>query len=167
MLVIISPAKTLDFESTPLTPQYSQPDMLEDSHQLVDILRELSPHELSALMSISDKLGLLNYDRYQQWTSPFTAANARQALLAFKASNVAAGGNYAHPCAAQGTVNPYGGERNVNHAGEVTPARSQQLSRPRGARPPPSPSPRGGAASRTLAAGRGSASPARAARRPP
>jgi cytoplasmic iron level regulating protein YaaA (DUF328/UPF0246 family) len=84
MLIVISPAKTLDYE-TPLTAKKStQPAMLEDSEILVEVLRQQAPQDISRLMGISDKLGILNYDRYQQWCRPFTQKNARQALLAFK-----------------------------------------------------------------------------------
>jgi cytoplasmic iron level regulating protein YaaA (DUF328/UPF0246 family) len=84
MLAVISPAKTLDYESAPVTTQFSQPQLLDQSARLVSRLGEMAPHELSALMSISDKLGVLNHERYQQWVMPFTPENARQALLAFK-----------------------------------------------------------------------------------
>ncbi|MBX2809134.1 MAG: peroxide stress protein YaaA [Cellvibrionaceae bacterium] len=84
MLILISPAKTLDFDTPPLITKATQPLMLEYSQQLIDQLRLLAPHDLSALMGISDKLGLVNYDRYQQWQRPFSKANAKQAVLAFK-----------------------------------------------------------------------------------
>jgi len=84
MLVLISPAKTLDFETPPQTERFSQPDFLPQARELIDRLRELAPHQLSALMGISDKLGQLNYDRYAQWHTPFNTVNAKQALLAFK-----------------------------------------------------------------------------------
>lgn len=84
MLMVISPAKTLDFETKPKTKVATTPDFLEQSQQLIDELRELSPADISALMSISDKLGVLNYDRYASWEQPFTADNAKQAVLAFK-----------------------------------------------------------------------------------
>jgi cytoplasmic iron level regulating protein YaaA (DUF328/UPF0246 family) len=84
MLILISPAKTLDFETPVGTGARTQPEFLADAGRLVTELRELAPHELARLMSMSDKLGLLNYDRYQSWQPPFTGDNARQALLAFK-----------------------------------------------------------------------------------
>ena len=84
MLSVISPAKTLDFDTAPVTARHSKPVFLKDSRELVGELRELAPHQLSSLMSISDKLGELNYDRYQQWRPPFTPKNAKQALLAFR-----------------------------------------------------------------------------------
>lgn len=84
MLVVISPAKTLDFETRPVTRKTSQPQLLDDAQELVGQLKEMAPHELSSLMSISDKLGALNYDRYQSWSRPFSLDNAKQAMLAFK-----------------------------------------------------------------------------------
>lgn len=84
MLSVISPAKTLDFDTAPVTASHSKPGFLNDSRALVNELRELAPHQLSSLMSISDKLGELNFDRYQQWRPPFTPKNAKQALLAFR-----------------------------------------------------------------------------------
>lgn len=83
MLTVLSPAKTLDFES-PWESATSQPDFLDQSQQLITQLRGLSPQDISALMKISDALGLLNFDRFQHWSRPFTPANAKPALLAFK-----------------------------------------------------------------------------------
>ncbi|WP_323846194.1 peroxide stress protein YaaA [Microbulbifer magnicolonia] len=84
MLIVISPAKTLDYESEIPSLETTQPDFLGESAALIKELRALSPQQISSLMKISDKLGLLNYDRFQQWQRPFTDKNARPALLAFK-----------------------------------------------------------------------------------
>lgn len=84
MLMLISPAKTLDFETPAVTRNSSQPDFLEQSQLLIDELRPLSPADISDLMSISDKLGVLNYERFLNWHTPFDTGNAKQALLAFK-----------------------------------------------------------------------------------
>ncbi|MGC8121210.1 peroxide stress protein YaaA [Marinobacter sp. VGCF2001] len=84
MLMIISPAKTLDYESPLATETHSQPDFLDDACELIDQLKDLEPHQVSNLMSISDKLGQLNAERFQSWHTPFTPRNARQAVLAFK-----------------------------------------------------------------------------------
>ncbi|KRW82804.1 peroxide stress protein YaaA [Marinobacter sp. P4B1] len=84
MLMIISPAKTLDYESPLVTETYTQPDYLDDACELIDQLKELEPHQVSNLMSISDKLGQLNAERFRTWHTPFTPDNARQAILAFK-----------------------------------------------------------------------------------
>ncbi len=84
MLIVISPAKTLDFEAPAMTEQYSQPAFLKQSQQLIDGLKKLSVQEVASLMSISDKLAGLNVARYQEWQTPFTTDNAKQAVLAFK-----------------------------------------------------------------------------------
>ena len=83
MLLVISPAKNLDYETAPHTTDHSQPDFLKESTLLIDELQDLAPHDVSSLMGISDKLGVLNYDRFQQWKPPFTPDNAKQAALAF------------------------------------------------------------------------------------
>ncbi|WP_277976754.1 peroxide stress protein YaaA [Pantoea endophytica] len=84
MLMVISPAKTLDYESPLATQRFTQPALLEKSHQLIDVARDLSPSQISSLMGISDKLAHLNADRFNQWLPPFSLENARQAILAFK-----------------------------------------------------------------------------------
>ena len=84
MLMVLSPAKTLDYETPPHVKTFTQPDMLDDSALLIERLKKLSPPEVSSLMKISDKLGNLNFGRYLEWKRPFTADNARQAVLAFK-----------------------------------------------------------------------------------
>ncbi|WP_339671238.1 peroxide stress protein YaaA [Dasania marina] len=84
MLMLISPAKTLDFDSPAKTKVTSQPDFLAQSQQLITALRDLSPSDVSELMSISDKLGELNHQRFHNWHTPFDSANAKQAVLAFK-----------------------------------------------------------------------------------
>lgn len=84
MIIVISPAKTLDFETPPITPEHTQPGFLDDSAELIDALRKLEPDQIGQLMSISPKLALLNSNRYFAWKRPFTLENARQAILAFK-----------------------------------------------------------------------------------
>lgn len=84
MLMVISPAKTLDYESPLATQKSSQPDFLDDACELVDELKKLEPHDISNLMGVSDKIGQLNAERFQSWQTPFTKDNARQAVLAFK-----------------------------------------------------------------------------------
>lgn len=83
MLMVISPAKTLDYKTSPPTKHYTQPDMLQHSAELIDILRKKPPAELSELMSLSDKLAILNAGRYDEWQPPFTLQNAKQAVFAF------------------------------------------------------------------------------------
>lgn len=84
MLVIISPAKTLDYESPLATERFTQPELLDQSQKLIKICRKLTPAQISGLMHISDKLAGLNAARFGEWQPDFTPDNARQALLAFK-----------------------------------------------------------------------------------
>ena len=84
MLTIISPAKTLDYETPVGTTKSSKPGYLKESAELIDILRDYSPDDLVELMAISHKLGELNHQRFHNWTTPFNKANARQAIYAFK-----------------------------------------------------------------------------------
>jgi uncharacterized protein len=83
MLLVLSPAKSLDFENPVSTRVFSQPDFLNASVELVKTLRELSPENLSKLMSISPALGELNFKRNLDWHTPFDRNNARQAIFAF------------------------------------------------------------------------------------
>lgn len=83
MLMVISPAKTLDFETPPTTPDFTQPDHLKESKRLIARLRKFDPAAIGSLMSLSDKLAAQNVLRYTQWRPPFTPANAKQAVLAF------------------------------------------------------------------------------------
>lgn len=83
MLIVISPAKSLDFETPPVTSKYTMPEFLDESEKLVGRLKKMSPKQLSKLMSISKDLGELNFQRYQNWNLPFTPENAKQAVLAF------------------------------------------------------------------------------------
>ncbi|WP_434586420.1 peroxide stress protein YaaA [Klebsiella sp. R390] len=84
MLILISPAKTLDYQSPLATSRYTQPELLEYSQQLIGIARQLSAPQIGKLMSISDKLADLNATRFHDWHPDFTPKNARQAILAFK-----------------------------------------------------------------------------------
>ncbi|OCQ50824.1 hypothetical protein Ppb6_03921 [Photorhabdus australis subsp. thailandensis] len=84
MLITISPAKTLDYESPLATEKYSQPALLNQSEQLISICRKLTPAQIASLMGISDKLAGLNAARFGEWHADFTPENARQAILAFK-----------------------------------------------------------------------------------
>ncbi len=83
MLMVISPAKTLDFTSSTPSHRSTQPRFLEHSAVLMERLREKSPSELSALMKISDKIAHLNAERNAVWSVPFDKHNARAALFAF------------------------------------------------------------------------------------
>ena len=84
MLTVISPAKTLDYETRPTTRRATQPEFLERSAQLVDDARNLSPDDIRALMGVSDNIAQLNHERFMNWGTPFTLDNAKQSVLAFK-----------------------------------------------------------------------------------
>ena len=85
MLAILSPAKTLDFDSPLVTDQHSVPEFTKESTALIKTLRQLEPADIGSLMSISDKLAALNHDRYAQWSAKFDDnSGARASILAFK-----------------------------------------------------------------------------------
>lgn len=84
MLMVISPAKTLDYTSSIGLKDYTQPQHIKQAEQLIKVLKKLSVQEIASLMSISDKLAVLNVARYGEWSTTFTPDNARQAILAFK-----------------------------------------------------------------------------------
>ena len=83
MLIVISPAKSLDFKTPPVIEDYTIPEFLSESEKLIGRLRTFTPKKISALMGISDDLGELNFQRFQSWHLPFTPENAKQAILAF------------------------------------------------------------------------------------
>ncbi len=83
MLLVVSPAKKLDYESPLPTESYSQPTLLEHSQLLIDQCAKLSPAQIASLMKLSDKLAGLNAARFGEWSMPFTPENARPAILAF------------------------------------------------------------------------------------
>ncbi|AUC85082.1 peroxide stress protein YaaA [Polaribacter sp. ALD11] len=83
MKIIISPAKSLEFESEVPTDLHTQPRFLEQSKKLNKKLKTISKKKLSELMKISDDLAALNYDRNQSWETPFTKENAKQAIYSF------------------------------------------------------------------------------------
>ncbi|WP_284334878.1 peroxide stress protein YaaA [Comamonas sp. NoAH] len=84
MLFLLSPAKSLDYErALPQGLAHTLPPFIEQSSELIEILRKLAPQDVGALMSISDKLAQLNVARYAAWQPEFTADNSRQALFAF------------------------------------------------------------------------------------
>lgn len=83
MLLVISPAKSLDFERLLPALKVTEPEFLDASLILNRTLRDFSPQDLSALMSISAKLGELNFERNLNWSLPFTLQNARPAIFAF------------------------------------------------------------------------------------
>lgn len=83
MLIVVSPAKNLDYESQTPTAEFTMPDLLSHSSELIEVCRELSPAQIGSLMKISDKLSGLNADRFAEWQMPFTPENAKQAVFAF------------------------------------------------------------------------------------
>jgi cytoplasmic iron level regulating protein YaaA (DUF328/UPF0246 family) len=83
MLAIISPAKKLDFESESQLSNFTQPAFLERSEILVKKAKRLSRADLGRTMKLSDKLADLNYHRFQDFATPFTLANAKQAAMVF------------------------------------------------------------------------------------
>ncbi|TWI58430.1 hypothetical protein IQ22_00134 [Pseudomonas duriflava] len=84
MLMVISPAKTLDYETPPATSRFTQPEHIDDAQQLITQLNTLSPADIASLMEVSDKIAGLNAARFASWSLDFTPQNAKQALLAFK-----------------------------------------------------------------------------------
>ncbi|HVK94388.1 MAG TPA: peroxide stress protein YaaA [Noviherbaspirillum sp.] len=83
MLIVLSPAKTLDYDTPPTTREYSLPEFVAHSAELIGTLKTLAPAEISSLMDISDALAVLNVTRYASWSRKFTTKNAKQAVLAF------------------------------------------------------------------------------------
>lgn len=83
MKIVISPAKSLNFESDLPTQNFSEASFLKESGQISKVLKKLKPKDLSVLMDISDKLAELNWDRNQSWKTPFSPDNSRPAIYAF------------------------------------------------------------------------------------
>lgn len=81
MLIVLSPAKSLDLETPPSTQLHTRPDFLDHSAQLIERLRTFSPAEVGELMDLSDALSALNVARYASWTAD--TSEARQAVMAF------------------------------------------------------------------------------------
>jgi len=83
MLLLLSPAKTLDFEPTNIKKN-TQPQFLEESQMLIKTLKKYTSKQIQDLMGVSEKIADLNVTRYQDFSVPFTMSNAKQAILAFK-----------------------------------------------------------------------------------
>lgn len=83
MILVLSPAKRLDYESPLPSVAPTEPRLLDESSLLIERLRQLSPADIASLMSLSDPLATLNHARYAEWQRPFTPANARPAVFAF------------------------------------------------------------------------------------
>ena len=84
MLILLSPSKTLDFSSNSEKIEYTQPRMLAKSKALIETLQKKDSKEIASLMNVSDKIALLNEERFKSWQAPFTMNNAKQAIFAFQ-----------------------------------------------------------------------------------
>jgi len=84
MLIVLSPAKTLDFDTTAPTSEHSQALLLSESELLIQRCQKLSMQDVASLMKVSDKIAGLNVARFADWQQPLTLDNAKQALFAFK-----------------------------------------------------------------------------------
>ena len=83
MIIVLSPAKSLDYETPPHVERHTIPDFVDDAAELIGGLRRLSPQQIASLMDISDQLAHLNFQRYAEWSPRFGTHNAKQAVLAF------------------------------------------------------------------------------------
>lgn len=83
MLIVLSPAKTLDYDTPPTTDVRTLPNFIPHSAELIDVLKKLAPADIASLMQISDALAHLNAGRFASWSTEFTKENAKQAVLAF------------------------------------------------------------------------------------
>jgi cytoplasmic iron level regulating protein YaaA (DUF328/UPF0246 family) len=83
MLFLLSPAKSLDYDTPPQVATHTQPLFTRQSAELIDVLKTKSPQDISHLMKLSDALSGLNVARYQAWSKKFTAKNSKQSVLAF------------------------------------------------------------------------------------
>ena len=106
MLIVVSPAKALDYSSALPTRKHSQPRMLDEASPLVEVMRQKSPDEIAALMGISAELAELNFERYADFQAPFTTADARPALLAFAGRRVPGHGRGRPPSPSGTTPTP-------------------------------------------------------------
>nr|WP_086940336.1 peroxide stress protein YaaA [Thaumasiovibrio occultus] len=84
MLMVVSPAKTLDYTSPLAIETATQPSFIPQSAALIEVCRQLTPADIASLMKVSDKIAGLNAARFAEWRPEFTADNARQAVFAFK-----------------------------------------------------------------------------------
>lgn len=83
MLLVLSPAKTLDYTTPAITDKHTRPEFIEHSAELAGELKKLSPAQIASLMQLSDPLAALNAGRYAAWSKRFTLKNSKQAILAF------------------------------------------------------------------------------------
>lgn len=83
MLIVVSPAKSLDYESALATRKYSEPRLLDQAEELVGVMAAKAPSAIQEMMHISAELAELNFERFQDWQRPFERETARPAVLAF------------------------------------------------------------------------------------
>lgn len=83
MLIVLSPAKSLDYETPVTVTKATLPDFIPRSAELISVLRDMPPSAIASLMKISDPLAQLNAGRFASWSETFDQGNSRQALLAF------------------------------------------------------------------------------------
>jgi cytoplasmic iron level regulating protein YaaA (DUF328/UPF0246 family) len=83
MIIVLSPAKSLDYETPAHVRKHTLPQFVDDAAELIDGLRKLSPQQIGGMMSISDPLATLNFQRYAEWSKTFDSHNSKQAVLAF------------------------------------------------------------------------------------
>jgi cytoplasmic iron level regulating protein YaaA (DUF328/UPF0246 family) len=83
MLIVLSPAKSLDYDTPATTDIHTKPDFIARSAELIEVLKQKSPAQIATLMGISDQLATLNADRFASWSRKFTNKNSKQAVLAF------------------------------------------------------------------------------------
>jgi hypothetical protein len=84
MLILSTSAKTLDFDTPYISPNTTKPQFLKQAETISQVIKQLSSDQLTQTLSISPKLGQLNYQRYQRWTSQHTITNSRPAIFAYK-----------------------------------------------------------------------------------
>jgi len=83
MLILLSPAKSLDYDTPPVTDRHTVPEFVREASALIEVLRPYTPAQIASLMDLSDALATLNVARYAAWEPTFTSANSKQAVLAF------------------------------------------------------------------------------------
>lgn len=83
MIIVLSPAKSLDYETPAHIRKHTLPEFVDDAAELIQGLRQLSPQQIGGMMGISDQLATLNFQRYAEWSKTFDAQNSKQAVLAF------------------------------------------------------------------------------------
>jgi hypothetical protein len=83
MLILLSPAKSLDYETAPVTDRHTLPQFVDESAALIEVLKPYTPAQIASLMDLSEALSQLNVARYGAWSRKFSKANSKQAALAF------------------------------------------------------------------------------------